>query len=55
MATFLNAKFYKHKHAYEVMSDAMSSFGQGNANAKLKYLIQDFEEHENMQKEFTTN
>ena len=51
MATFLNTKFYKHKHAYEVMSDAMTSFGQGNASAKLKYLINDFEEHEKFKQE----
>ena len=51
MATFLNTKFYKHKHAYEVMSDAMTSFGQGNASAKLKYLITDFEEHEKFKQE----
>ena len=51
MATFLNTKFYKHKHAYEVMSDAMTSFGQGNASAKLKYLINDFEEHEKFNQE----
>ena len=51
MATFLSTKFHKHKHAYEVMSDAMTSFGQGNASAKLKYLINDFEEHEKFKQE----
>ena len=52
MATFLNAKFYKHKHAHEVMMDAMTSFGEGNTSAKLKHLIEDFEEHEKLAKEF---
>ena len=52
MATFLNAKFYKHKHAYEVMTDAMTSFGKGNTSAKLKHLIDDFEEHEKLKQEF---
>ena len=51
MATFLNAKFYKHKYAYEVMTDAMTSFGQGNGTAKLKHLINDFEEHEKFKQE----
>ena len=46
MASFLNKKFYKHKHAYEVMNDALTSFEKGNKTAKLKYLIKDFEEHE---------
>ena len=51
MAMFLNIKFYKHKHAYEVMTNAMTSFGHGNASAKLKYLINDFEEHEKFKQE----
>ena len=54
MATFLNTKFYKHKYAYEVMNNAMSSFGEGNAAAKLKYLIKDFEEHENSKRALAT-
>ena len=46
MASFLNEIFYKHEHAYEVMHDALASFGKGNKTAKLKYLIKDFEEHQ---------
>ena len=46
MASFINEKFYKHKHVYEVMNDALTSFGKGNKTAKLKYLIKDFEENE---------
>ena len=55
MATFINGKFYKHRHAYEVMTDAMMSFGKGNKSAKLKYLIKDFEEHEKFENEIATN
>ena len=51
MATLINKKFYKHKYAYEVMTDAMASFGKGNKSAKLKYLIGDFEEHEKIENE----
>lgn len=46
MASFMNEKFYKHRHSYEVMYDAIDSFGKGNKNAQLKYLIKDFEEHQ---------
>ena len=46
MASFMSEKFYKHKHVYEVMNDALTSFGKGNKTAKLKYLIKDFEENE---------
>ena len=46
MASFMNEKFYKHRHAYEVMYDAIDSFGKGNKTAQLKYLIKDFEEHQ---------
>ena len=46
MALFMSEKFYKHKHVYEVMNDALTSFGKGNKTAKLKYLIKDFEENE---------
>lgn len=53
MASFLNTKFYKHKHAYEVMTDAMTSFGQGNDTAKLSHLINDFEEREKFKQECT--
>ena len=38
--------FYKHKNAYEVMLDALSSFGKGDRKAKLKHLIKTFEEYE---------
>ena len=55
MATFINGKFYKHRHAYEVMTDAMMSFGKGNKSEKLKYLIKDFEEHEKFENEIATN
>ena len=41
-----NDKFYRHRSAYEVAMDALTSFGKGNQSAKLKYLIEDFEEHE---------
>ncbi|MBE5731769.1 MAG: hypothetical protein E7353_01930 [Clostridiales bacterium] len=51
MAEFVNGVFYKHKYAYEVMMDALTSFGQGNKTAKLKYLIKDFEEHEEFDNE----
>ena len=51
MANLINKKFYKHKHAYEVMTDAMASFGKGNKSAKLKYLIKYFEEHEKIENE----
>ncbi len=54
MAAFINSKFYKHKHAYEVMTDAMMSFGEGNESAKLKYLIKDFEEREKFENEIAT-
>ncbi len=53
MASFLNTKFYKHKHAYEVMTDVMTSFGQGNDTAKLNHLINDFEEREKFKQECT--
>lgn len=52
MATFINGIFYKHRSAYEVMMDALSSFDKGNKTAKLKYLIEDFEEHEALDNEF---
>ena len=52
MATFINEIFYKHRCAYEVMLDALSSFDKGNKTAKLKYLIKDFEEHEALDNEF---
>ena len=51
MAAFINNKFYKHRSAYEVMTFALSSFGRGNKTAKLKYLIRDFEEHEEFDNE----
>ena len=51
MASLINRKFYKHRSAYEVMTDAMASFGKGNKSAKLKYLIKDFEEHEKIEEE----
>ena len=46
MAVFINDKFYRHRCAYEVAMDALTSFGKGNQSAKLNYLIVDFEEHE---------
>ena len=46
MSVFINDKFYRHRSAYEVAMDALTSFGKGNQSAKLKYLIEDFEEHE---------
>ena len=51
MASLINKKFYKYRSAYEVMTDAMASFGKGNKSAKLKYLIKDFEEHEKIEEE----
>lgn len=55
MAEFINGVFYKHKYAYEIMSDAISSFGQGSRAAKLKYLIEDFNEHEEFDNEINTD
>lgn len=46
MAEVINRVFYKHKNAYEVMLDALSSFGKGDRKAKLKHLIKTFEEYE---------
>lgn len=51
MAAHINGVFYKHKYAYEVMTDALSSFDKGNKKAKLKYLMKDFEEHEAFENE----
>ena len=52
MAVFINDMFYKHRSVYNVMMDALTSFGKGNQSATLKYLIEDFEEHEAFEKEF---
>ncbi len=52
MSAFIGKKFYKHPKAYEVMMLAMECFGKGNAKAKLKALIKDFEEREIMDAEF---
>ena len=54
MADFLSKKFRKHPSLFQVMQDALTSFEKGNKNAKLKYLIRDFEEHEALEKEFLT-
>ena len=35
-----------HRFAYEVAMDTLTSFGEGNKSAKLKWLIKYFEEHE---------
>ena len=51
MAAFLNAKFYKHPSVYEVMTGALTSFERGNRSSKLKELIRDFEEHEELDNE----
>ena len=42
MTKFLNRMFYKHRSVHEVMTDALTSFGKGNRNARLKFLIKDF-------------
>ncbi len=52
MATIFDKKFYKSQKAHAIMVDAMTSFGYGNDNAKLKYLIQDFDEREEWDREF---
>ena len=52
MATLIGKIFYKHKHDYEVTIEAWEVFGKGNKNAKLNYLIKDFEEHEILDNEF---
>jgi hypothetical protein len=52
IATVIEQKFYKHEKAYETMIEALRTFGEGNKNAKLKYLIKDFEEHEKLYKLF---
>lgn len=51
MAAVLNEAFRKHPSAYQVMNDALTSFGKGNKSAKLKHLIHDFEEHEIIDRE----
>lgn len=43
---FINDKFYRHRSAYEVAMDALTSFEEGNKSAKLKCLTKDFEEYE---------
>ena len=53
MATFINEKFYKHKSAYDVMMDALYSFEKGNQDSRLEYLIKDFDEHEELDNEFS--
>ena len=53
MADILNEVFHKHRSAYNVMYDALISFGVGTKDLKMKYLISDLEEQEAMAKEFT--
>ena len=43
--------FYKHRSVHEVMTDALTSFGKGNRNARLKFLIKDFDEREAFENE----
>ena len=53
MADVLNGVFHKHRSSYNVMYDALTSFGVGTKDLKMKYLISDLEEQEAMAKEFT--
>jgi hypothetical protein len=52
MAAVLNKTFYKHRSAYDVMMDALSSFDQGDRSVRLKHLIRSLEESEALAREF---
>ena len=53
MATVLNEKFYKHRSAYEVMNDALTSFDKGNDDAKLEVVIRDLQDCQDFEDEIS--